>query len=275
MKTISSETHPTDISQVLPWLVEMGADEVLQDQPVDRFSAAVAAVETKPTPKPKLVQPPPQPTVNWKAVAAGAEGVAAAEALAASITSLPAYLEAIDAFDAHPLKKTASRACVYSGAAHARVLLLCDKPRNDEDRAGEVLAGNNLVLTERMLAAIGLQAMETRENAEAVGLASFLHWRPPGNRAPTELEAKMSVPLLRKLVDLLQPKLVLCFGHLPGLWLAGGEDAIFKSRGKWLNMAGIPTLTTFHPETLLSSPASKRLAWHDLQAFRQKLDELT
>jgi uracil-DNA glycosylase len=275
MKTSSSETHPTDIGQVLPWLVEMGADEVLLDQPVDRFSAAVAAVETKPTPKPKLVQPPLQPTVNWKAVAAGAEGVAAAEALAASITSLPAYLEAIDAFDAHPLKKTASRACIHSGAAHARVLLLCDKPRNDEDRAGEVLAGNNLVLTERMLAAIGLQAMETRENAEAVGLASFLHWRPPGNRAPTELEAKMSVPLIRKLVELLQPKLVLCFGHLPGLWLAGGEDAIFKSRGKWLNMAGIPTLTTFHPETLLSSPASKRLAWHDLQAFRQKLDELT
>ena len=154
------------------------------------------------------------------------------------------------------------------------MLVLCDKPRNDEDRAGEVLAGNNLVLTERMLAAIGLQALETRDNAEAVGLASFLHWRPPGNRAPTELEAKMSAPLVFKLIELLRPQLILCFGHLPGQWLAGGEDAIFKSRGKWLDMAGIPAMTTFHPETLLSSPASKRLAWHDLQAFRRKLDEL-
>jgi uracil-DNA glycosylase len=274
MTTSSSETEVADINQIVPWLVEMGVDELLLDESVDRFSTPVTVDEAKPEQKPRLIQPPPPQSVNWKAVAAGAEGVAAAEVLAASISSLSAYKEAIDAFDAHPLKKTASRACIYSGATNARVLLLCDKPRNDEDRSGEVLAGNNLVLTERMLAAIGLQAMETRENAEPVALASFLHWRPPGNRAPTELEAKMSVPLVRKLIELLQPKIVLCFGHLPGHWLAGGEDAIFKSRGKWLNMAGIPTMTTFHPETLLSSPASKRLAWHDLQAFRQKLDEL-
>lgn len=274
MTMISSETDLTGIGQILPWLVEMGVDELLLDQPVDRFSAPIVAVEAKPAAIPLRVQQKTQPAVNWKAVAAGAEGVAAAEALAASITSLPSYIEAIDAFDAHPLKKTASRACVFSGAENARVLLLCDKPRNEEDRAGEVLAGNNLFLTERMLAAIGLQALESRESAEAVGMASFLHWRPPGNRAPTELEAKMSVPLVKKLIELLQPQLILCFGHLPGQWLAGGEDAIFKSRGKWLDMAGIPTMTTFHPETLLSSPASKRLAWHDLQAFRQKLDEL-
>jgi uracil-DNA glycosylase len=273
MKISSSETDLTGIGQILPWLVEMGVDELLLDQSVDRFAVPAVASETKPAPKPKLV-PLPHAAVNWKAVAAGAEGVTAAEALAASIQSLPAYFEAVDAFDAHPLKKTASRACVFSGNDTARVLLLCDKPRNEEDRAGEVLAGNNLVLTERMLAAIGLQALESREGAESVGLASFLHWRPPGNRAPTELEAKMSVPLVKKLIQLLQPQLILCLGHLPGQWLAGGEDAIFKSRGKWLDMSGIPVMTTFHPETLLSSPASKRLAWHDLQAFRQKLDDL-
>lgn len=273
MTTSSSETDSTVISQILPWLVEMGADELLQDHPVDRFAVAAVPSEAKPALKPKPL-PVAKQTVNWKAVAAGAEGVTAAEALAASITSLPEYLAAIDAFESHPLKKTASRACIFSGAAQSRVLLLCDKPRNDEDRAGEVLAGSNLVLTERMLAAIGMQAMETRAKAESVALASFLHWRPPGNRAPTELEAKMSMPLVQKLIALLQPQLILCFGHLPGQWLAGGEDAIFKSRGKWLDMAGIPAMTTFHPETLLSSPASKRLAWHDLQAFRQKLDEL-
>jgi uracil-DNA glycosylase len=273
MTTSSSETDSTTTSQILPWLVEMGADEVLLDRPVDRFAEPAVAAEVKPAPKPQPL-PATKPSVNWKAVAAGAEGVTVAEVLAASITSLPEYLAAIDAFEAHPLKKTASRACVFSGAAQSRVLLLCDKPRNDEDRAGEVLAGNNLVLTERMLAAIGMQAIETRKDAESVTLASFLHWRPPGNRAPTELEAKMSVPLVQKLISLLQPRLILCFGHLPGQWLAGGEDAIFKSRGKWLDMAGIPLMTTFHPETLLNSSASKRLAWHDLQAFRHKLDEM-
>ncbi len=85
----------------------------------------------------------------------------------------------------------------------------------------------------------------------------------------------MLVPLVLKLISLLQPKAILCFGALAGQYLAGGEEAIMKQRSKWFEIAGIPTLTTFHPDTLLKSPASKRLAWHDLQAFRQKLSELS
>jgi uracil-DNA glycosylase len=143
-----------DVSQFLPWLVEMGVDEVLLDEPVNRFSAQQVEAEPAPAPKPRFVAPPPpKPVVNWKAVAAGAEGIAAAEALAASITSLDLFADALASFDAHPLKKTASRVCALSGNLAAKVLLLCDKARNDEDRSGDVLAGNNQVLAGRMLAA--------------------------------------------------------------------------------------------------------------------------
>jgi uracil-DNA glycosylase len=257
----------SDVSNILPWLVEMGADEVLLDQPVNRF-AAVEVVEVPLQPKSRVMAPPPKPkpVVNWKAVAAGAEGVAAAEALAASITSIELYADAVASFEAHPLKKTASRACSLAGNLESSILVLCDKPRNDEDRSGEVLAGNNQVLAGRMLAAIGLSD---------VAFANFIPWRPPGNRAPTEQEAQMLVPFARKLIELLKPKAILCFGHLPAQFLGGGEDAIMKSRGKWLEAVSAPMLTTFHPDTLLKSPASKRLAWHDLQAFKQKLDLLT
>jgi uracil-DNA glycosylase len=261
-----------EIASILPWLVEMGADEVLLDNPVDRFAAPVAKPAIEAKPRASLIAPPPKPTVNWQAVAAGAEGVAAAEALAASIDSLEAYVEAINGFDAHPLKRTANRPCTFSGAAQPRVLVLCDRPRNPEDATGEVLSGKHQVLVDRMLAAIGLAGFSLRDNIEAAGFASFIPWRPPGNRALTELEAKMCVPLTIRLLQLLAPKLILCLGALPGQWLAGGEEAIFKARGKWLEIAGIPALTTFHPETLLNSSASKRLAWHDLQAFRQRLD---
>ena len=264
-----------EISSILPWLVEMGADEVLLDHPVDRFVAPVAKPVIGAKPRAPLIAPPPKPSVNWQAVAAGAEGVAAAEALAASINSLEAYVEAVNGFDAHPLKRTANRPSTYSGAALARVLILCDRPRNPEDATGEVLSGKHQVLLDRMLAAIGLAGFSPREDVEAVGFASFIPWRPPGNRALTELEAKMCVPLTRRFLQLLAPKLILCLGALPGQWLASGEEAIFKARGKWLEFAGIPALTTFHPETLLNSSASKRLAWHDLQAFRQRLDSLT
>jgi uracil-DNA glycosylase len=263
-----------EIASALPWLVEMGADEVLLDHPVDRFATPVAKPVPEIKPRVPLIAPPPKPSVNWQAVAAGAEGVAAAEALAASIESLEAYVDAIGSFDAHPLKRTANRPSTFSGAANARVLILCDRPRNAEDATGEVLSGKHQVLIDRMLAAIDLVGFTPRESIEAVAFASFIPWRPPGNRALTELEAKMCMPLARRLLQLLAPKLILCLGSMPGQWLAGGDEAIFKARGKWLEIADTPALTTFHPETLLNSSASKRLAWHDLQAFRQKLDTL-
>jgi uracil-DNA glycosylase len=260
----ATENDLQDVTHFLPWLVEMGADEVLLDVAIDRF---VVVAEQPVVAQPRVLKPiPAKPAVNWKAVAAGAEGVAAAEALAASITSLELYADAISGFEAHPLKKTASRACALDGNLQSPILVLCDKPRNDEDRSGEVLAGNNQVLAQRMLQAIGLSD---------VAFANFIPWRPPGNRAPTEQEAQMLLPFARKLIELMQPKAILCFGHLPAQFLGGGEDAIMKVRGKWLEAFDVPMLATFHPETLLKSPASKRLAWHDLQAFKLKLDSLT
>jgi uracil-DNA glycosylase len=273
--TVPNTNCDIDTASLLPWLVDMGADEVLLDHAVNRFAATPPVQETPEPAKPRaaLLNPrPAKPATNWQAVAAGAEGVAAAQAIAASIATVETYLEALDAFDVHPLKRTASRAAAFSGALQPKVLVLCDKARNEEDRTGDVLAGNNLVLAERMLSAIGLSRADEQQ---PLALANFIPWRPPGNRAVTEQEGLMLAPLVLKLISILQPKLILCFGPLAGQYLAGGEEAVMKQRGKWLNMAGIPALTTFHPETLLKSPASKRLAWHDLQAFKHKLDELT
>jgi uracil-DNA glycosylase len=273
MSPTPSDMQNDDPGQFLPWLVEMGADEVVLDSALNRFAAPVSSVEATPVVASRAPVLAAKSAVNWKAIAAGAQGVAAAEALASSITSLETYLEALDNFEDHPLKKTASRAAAVSGNLTGRLLVLCDKPRNDEDRSGDVLSGNNRVLADKMLAAIGLSAAADATD-DAVVLANFIPWRPPGNRVPTEQECLMMQPFLRKLVGLLQPKAILCFGHLPGQYLAGGEEAIMKARGKWLDAGGIPLLPTFHPETLLKSAPSKRLAWHDLLAFRQKLDEL-
>jgi uracil-DNA glycosylase len=250
----------------------MGADEVLLDHAVDRFAAlppVMPTVATEPAKIRNLL--PSTPAPNWKAVAAGTEGLAAAEALATSITSLDLYAQALDSFDMHPLRKTAGNTCAIGGNLEADILVFCDKPRTEEERSGEVLAGDNQVLATRMLAAIGLTAFSDNDT---VAISNFIPWRPPGNRLPTEQEAQMLLPFARKLIAFLKPKAILCFGHLPAQYMGGGEDATVKARGKWVEIEGIPALTTFHPETLLKSSASKKLAWQDLQAFRQKLVEI-
>ncbi len=263
----------------LPWLVDMGADEVLLDQPVNRFLTSPPVLEAaleivKTIPVPQRLSPAPQRNLSLQpSTHQDASG------LAAECSSIADIVKAFSGFDSHPLKKTATRLCFVGGAAASRILVLCDKPRSEEDRSGEVLAGKHQVLAERMLAAIGLSGIEARDGFEQVTLANFMPWRPPGNRGLVQSEGQLVVPLIRRFVELLAPQLMLCLGPLAGQYLAGGEEAPVRARGKWLTVETpsglVPMLTTFHPETLLKSPQSKRLVWQDLQAFRQRIAQLS
>ena len=278
MTTETSEGGGRDVTQFLPWLIAMGADEIVLDSPVNRFSEVAAPAEIAPARQRNLPAVPPAvpPPVAPRAAAASGDVLAEAIALAAAANDLSSLGEAWARFDNHPLKRTATRLCFLGGTGKARALILCDKPRSEEDPMGEVLSGKHQALAENMLAAIGLCGVVGKDGLEQVALANFVPWRPPGNRAIVELEGKLSVPFISRLVELLQPVAILCLGALPGQFLVGGDSAITRARGKWRNFecngSAIPMMTTFHPETLLKSPQSKKLAWQDLQAFRDRLN---
>ena len=260
--------NPAEAARHLLWLAEMGADEVLSTSPVNRF------LEKPPAKPVAIVAPSPALGAAQRPSPAPIETPAEVIALANAAPDLASLNIILEGFDAHPLKRTASRMCFIGGTYPARVLVLADRPRNEEDRSGQVFAAKHEVLVERMLAAISLKGVAETEGLEPVSFMSFLPWRPPGNRSPNELECNMIVPIIKRAIEIAKPALILALGHLPGQWLAGGVDNIQRQRGKWHEVNGIPLLSTFHPETLLKSPASKRLAWHDLLAFRGKLDEL-
>jgi DNA polymerase len=267
-----------DVRHFLPWLVEMGADEILLDEPVNRFAQDAAETATgtvAEVPGPR--SPLPVPRAPSRPLLGGAaELLEDARRRAEAASTIAALRAAWQSFDAHPLKRTATRLCFFSGAEEARALVLCDKPRSEEDPTGEVLSGKHQQLAENMLAAIGLCGHARRNGLEQVALANFIPWRPPGNRPVAEIEASLALPFVQRLLALLRPRAVLCLGSLPGQFLADGDPAIFRARGKWRTVAcagrDIPLMTTFHPETLLKSPQSKKLAWADLQNFRDRLN---
>lgn len=273
----AADDGPADgVAAFLPWLVEMGADEIILARPVNRFTGEkqdMAPVPGKEPPPPRSAGPVAAPAIG----AAPGDLLADAAKLASGAASIAALADSWLAFEAHPLKRTATRLCFFAGAPGARALVLCDKPRSEEDPTGEVLSSRHQELAENMLAAIGLCGIAGKEGLEQAALANFVPWRPPGNRAVVETEARLSVPFVHRLVTLLMPKAILCLGALPGQFLAQGDPAIARARGKWRTLEidgrAYPMMTTFHPETLLKSPQSKRLAWQDLQAFRDRLNE--
>ena len=258
-----NDMTPHDAAEALRWLSEMGADEIIGEDPVNRLAAPAA----KPAPAAAAARAAPAPAAAPVVVAPGQSAM--------QFNSLQEIEAALAGFDACPLKKTATSLCYADGNPQARVMLIGEAPGRDEDIQGKPFVGRSGQLLDRMLAAVGLsRAAQDRESA--VFITNVIFWRPPGNRTPTDAETQMCLPFLLRTIELQKPDVIVCLGATPAQRLTARTDGILKLRGKWVtaNVSGrnIPLLPTLHPAYLLRQPAQKRLAWRDMLSLRQMLD---
>ncbi len=244
----------------LAWEVEAGADETIEDIPVNRYELAAEA------PKPlaeKAASPP---------VAAGpiqADPVAAARSAAAHAQSLDTLREAITGFDLCDLKKGARNTVFADGNPKARVLILGEAPGAEEDREGRPFVGRAGQLLDRMFAAIGL-SRTSPDSESAFYITNVMPWRPPGNRDPEPAEIAMMMPFVERHIALVDPQVIIAVGNT-SLFALNGHKGILRARGKWAQALGKPMLPMTHPAYLLRNPAAKREAWADLLSLQARL----
>lgn len=266
------EQEKSALAAALALQCDWGADEALMESPADRLALREAPARApeaarpapEPSPRPARAAPitlAPMPPANTRA-----------EALAAAAPDLAALKAAIAAFDASPLKETATNLVFGEGITDAGLMLIGEAPGADEDRAGRPFVGASGQLLDRMFASVGL----SRDNNFYI--TNILPWRPPGNRTPTDAEVALFLPFLRRQVALIRPKRLVLVGGVAAKGLIGGKEGITRLRGRWheVEIAGlgrIPALPTLHPAYLLRSPASKREAWADLLLLRRTLDQ--
>ena len=113
METKHKDMTPHEAADALRWLAEMGADEIIGEEPVNRLAA----------PAPRPAAPAPAPAARTPARDTGAmpaRPVAEVPAVpgaspAARCMSLAEIASALESFDACPLKKTATRLCFADG----------------------------------------------------------------------------------------------------------------------------------------------------------------
>ncbi len=244
-------------ADALSWLVEMGADEIVGEVAVDRFAASAVAEKPKP-----VAAPLPVRVANLPDQAA-----AQAASQAAACQTIETLIQAQNYFEANPLRKAATQQSFVEGNTEAGIMVVGDRPRNEEDRSGHVFAGKARVLLTAMLAAIDVKI-------DDVMLMNFIAWRPPGNRAPLDSEIAMCLPFAARAIEIVKPKLILSFGALPAQYLAGGDASIIRQRGKWLTVGTSLLMPTLHPDELLRFPGQKKLVWRDLLVFKMKWNEL-
>ncbi len=231
--------------------IAWGADEALDDLPVDRTIAAPKAASAILS-APVTRQPAAAPAAPLKARAA-----------AAAAGTVEALRAAMAAFGECPLAATATKLVFADGAMGAGVMLVGEAPGEEEDRTGIPFSGPPGALLDRMLASIGLDRSQ-------VLLTTLVPWRPPGGRSPTDSEVQMCLPFVQRHIALRAPRVLVTLGQLPTRALTGRDEGIRRMRGRWRDTiieglpAVIPTLPMFNPAYLLHTPSAKREAWIDL-----------
>ena len=248
-----------DALAALSLQIAWGADEALEDVPVDRTRTS-AAIPSAPIRVTTVAAAPPRTTP-----------AARAKAVADAAPTIAALRDALAAFTECPLAATATNLVFADGNPQSGIVLIGDTPGPEEDVSGKPLDGPAGALLDRMLASIGL-------NRSGVLITSLIPWRPPGGRPPADAEIAMCLPFLMRHLTLLQPRIVVTLGQMPAKLLIGSDATIRKLRGKWqsLQLTGVPHevkhLPMLHPGALIRTPQAKKDAWTDLLALQRMIN---
>jgi uracil-DNA glycosylase len=154
------------------------------------------------------------------------------------------------------------------GNPKADVMVVGEGPGAEEDAQGEPFVGRAGKLLNDILKAINF-------NREEVYIANIVKDRPPGNRTPTAEEMEACIPYLKKQIEIIKPKLILCLGLTAAQGLLKKRDSLTKLRGQLFEYHGAKVMVTYHPAALLRNPNWKRPCWEDVQKFRELYDELS
>lgn len=170
------------------------------------------------------------------------------------------------------LGETRTNAVIGRGNVHADILIVGEGPGQNEDETGIAFVGKAGQLLDKILASVNLTEND-------VFICNVVKCRPPGNRDPQPAEIEACKGYLMEQIRLVEPKIILLTGKYAMLTLLGIKQGITKVRGQWFDRDGYLYMPIFHPAYLLRNQSRetgspKWLMWQDIQAVRNKLDEM-
>ena len=152
-------------------------------------------------------------------------------------------------------------------------LIVGDAPGDAEDMSGKPFATAEGLLLNAMLQAMGLARPGGTPGNHSVVLVNALKCRGPAQRNPLPSEIAACRHYLTRQIQLLRPRMILALGRLAAQAVLHGplnssasaaELPLGKLRAQLHHAHGCPVVVSYHPSSLLRSPADKARAWSDL-----------
>ncbi len=156
------------------------------------------------------------------------------------------------------------------GRPTAPLMLIGERPGDNEDVRGQPFVGRAGELLDKMLRAIHL------DPATDIIVANVTKCRPETDRAPLKDEVDACMPFLEKQIALVKPRVIVLLGAVALKWIdpGRGEIKMENEAGKFFTVAaypGIQFMVMYNPAFLLRDPRKKPDAWEHLKSLRDYL----
>lgn len=124
------------------------------------------------------------------------------------------------------------------------LVLVGEAPGAREDISGRPFVGQAGQILSRALEKAGIP----REQAF---ITAVVKCRPPKNRLPNRLEVETCFPYLKKQLEIIKPRVIVCLGSLSTRTLLDPQAKVTEVRGRWFEKAGTRLMPVFHPAAIL------------------------
>ena len=153
------------------------------------------------------------------------------------------------------------------GNPQAEILLVGEGPGASEDEQGIPFVGKAGMLLDDMLAIIGLDRTK-------VYIANIVKCRPPGNRDPLNVEQDACIGYLRRQIQLIRPKILICLGRIAAMRMMDENFRITKEHGLWYDVDGMRMMAIYHPAALLRDARKRPETFDDLKELQREIRRL-
>ncbi len=183
--------------------------------------------------------------------------------MAARPTDIDSLCRMIGEFN-HPLRRSVTNVVLPDIAQNPNgLMILTDMPGAEDDASGKILSGVAGEMINKMLNAINI-------SRDSVSIVPMLFWRTPGGRTPTREEIDLAKPFVERLIQMMNPAVVLTLGSLPASEF--GHIQLSKEHGKVIDTDfGAKLMPIYHPNYLALKPSAKRDVWDALQNIQNLL----
>ena len=194
------------------------------------------------------------------------------------VLAAPSYAEFCKRLTAYncqkcPRGKARNHIVLDRGNPDAKILIVSERPGDNEDVMGQAFVGRSGELLDKIMASIGLDT-----NRDLL-IVNVVKCKAEIDRAPTAQEVEACFPYLRRQIELMRPKIIVLLGAVALKYLVkdrGDEFSMEKEAGKFFTAGEYPDvrfMVLYHPAFLLRDPRKKTVMWEHVKKLRAFLDE--